>query len=776
MSTRQLIDRRIATARGGNDSVFGVQSLAFTFCVALPLIVLYVKQPMSTASQQPKAIVESVRPISDLFTPPAAAGGGGGGGGGDGGGVPSSSSPSAAAGPRAIELTDVAAEHQSQAAMAVLNRERAKAGGAAFASAFKVYRPVVEGTLKPGGDLDDPSTLARVVPSAAADGEVMILCIGGSGSMRAGMNLVMNFRQMGLYHMLILAPQKSVCDDLWGSLPSLACVWWPSQFTSPRPHSLYNTLFSRYALSFFEARKVLLERLVLDHRLNVLHLDADTVWFANPYPYFKTLYKEYSLIIQTDNPFVNAGIMYVQNVRDGDAAAWVLQELNRRIARFTYHPESVKQLPNSAWSSAPHFANADEQANLNDIVTTCLIGKESYSAGVEFYEARFKRDRQTPRDPRADQLMRDGAWTARMLQGDVQPARRQLRNLGPERQYEPIVHLCKPSLWVGVQTAQLAVPRNASAPRSRLLLAPEWLFSHFPYGAFFPSFRECHADSWRYAARTPLEQRLCMPSFRVPVVMVHMAGLRNGQWGRRGVMRALGVWNDAADTVATGDWVSSRTKRLLVVDGGFVQSFQSMAEFDRFACRLLLLGLLLGRRAVIPSMPCSTRWAQSAMEPRHLRGLEVGCGRQKQCVWLPMPHYKEAWCSGVDFLYSIDYEVMVDRGEVRLDTDVAEMDASSLRFDAGGRAGRPAELRGGDDPRPRDARVLKLTSARSSGDPLEWLPLTGFSDKSWSRRIQSRVAAALTSTAAGVPAALGLNASQLTIVKDCMHSLATSRD
>ena len=60
------------------------------------------------------------------------------------------------------------------------------------------------------------------------------------------------------------------------------------------------------------------------------------------------------------------------------------------------------------------------------------------------------------------------------------------------------------------------------------------------------------------------------------------------------------------------------------------------------------------------------------------------------------------------------------------------------------------------------------------GVPL--LPLSGFSDKSWTRRVQSRIAAALTSTGAGVPAALGLNASQLTIVKDCMHSLATSRD
>ena len=63
------------------------------------------------------------------------------------------------------------------------------------------------------------------------------------------------------------------------------------------------------------------QKAFLDHQLNVFHLDADSVWFANPYPLFKTLYKDYSLIIQTDNPWVNAGILYVQNVHDGDAAA-----------------------------------------------------------------------------------------------------------------------------------------------------------------------------------------------------------------------------------------------------------------------------------------------------------------------------------------------------------------------------------------------------------------------------------------------------------------------
>ena len=238
----------------------------------------------------------------------------------------------------------------------------------------------------------------------------------------------------------------------------------------------------------------------MEHHLNVLHLDADTVWFANPYPLFKTLYASYSLIIQSDNPFVNAGILYVQNVADGDAAAWVLQELNRRIARFTYEPASVRSLPHSSWSTAPHFANADEQANLNDIVTSALIGRPSFTAGVEFYEARFKRDRG---DAYARQLMANRGWGDRMLQGDVRPARSGLRTLRPDRVFEPLVHLCKPDLWVGVSTAKLAVPNNSSAPRRQLLLAPEWLFSHFPYGG---------GPSAPPPAFLPLPTPVCMPA------------------------------------------------------------------------------------------------------------------------------------------------------------------------------------------------------------------------------------------------------------------------
>ncbi|EOD41008.1 hypothetical protein EMIHUDRAFT_439439, partial [Emiliania huxleyi CCMP1516] len=252
-----------------------------------------------------------------------------------------------------------------------------------------------------------------------------------------------------------------------------------------------------------------------------------------------------------------------------------------------------------------------------------------------------------------------------------------LVSLKPDHSLDKVVHLCKMDSWGAVSAAPLRVPGNASAPAASLLLAPEWLFSHFPYGIFFPAYRVCHAASWGWEGLSPLEQRLCMPGFRVPTVMVHMAGLRNGQWGRRGVMRAFGVWHEEADKVAPETWVSPRTERLVAAGPDMLRAgLASMSDFDAFAARLLLLGLLLGRRVVMPPLPKDARWAERAIEPRHLRAIEVGCGPDKQRVWLPMPHFKEPWCSGVDFLYEIDYRAVAPSIPP---ADVSHIAAASLR-------------------------------------------------------------------------------------------------
>lgn len=86
----------------------------------------------------------------------------------------------------------------------------------------------------------------------------------------------------------------------------------------------------------------------------------------------------------------------------------------------------------------------------------------------------------------------------------------------------------------------------------------------------------------------------------------------------------------------------------------------------------------------------------------------MGCGKHKQCVWLPMPHFKEAWCSGVDFVYSIDYEGMLDRGEIDRDRDVFSMAASdvSMATSPGASAASLIQLDGVE--RPIQELVLRL--------------------------------------------------------------------
>lgn len=152
--------------------------------------------------------------------------------------------------------------------MAELSRARAQRSGISLQE--YTYRPR-RAARHPGGDLDDRGTLDKVLPFAAVRNECMLLALGGSvGSLRIGLNMLLAFRAQGLFNMLIMSPEEGTCESLWKVVPTVACVWWPSIFRRARPPSLYNTRFDRNTLVFYEARKLLLARLVIEQKLNVL--------------------------------------------------------------------------------------------------------------------------------------------------------------------------------------------------------------------------------------------------------------------------------------------------------------------------------------------------------------------------------------------------------------------------------------------------------------------------------------------------------------------------
>ena len=207
-----------------------------------------------------------------------------------------------------------------------------------------------------------------------------------------------------------------------------------------------------------------------------------------------------------------------------------------------------------------------------------------------------------------------------------------------------------------------------------------------------------------------------------------------------------------------------------------------MAGFDRFAARLLLLGLLLRRRVVMPSMPCEHARGRAPRSSRDTcAGSRWAVAAEKQCVWLPMPHYSLPWCSGVDFIYDIDYRTLLAKGNVTAARDVAAAPLGALRLvrneaeaeaaAAGGGEARVAELAPPHEAVAREKRVLLLQGgAAAQGELLGWLPLDDFRSKSWKGGFARRVQRALERQEPR------LSSSQLDIVKDCMHSLATSRD
>ena len=68
---------------------------------------------------------------------------------------------------------------------------------------------------------------------------------------------------------------------------------------------------------------------------------------------------------------------------------------------------SMSHIIEDSHSHSPHSSHsyAGEQANLNDIIATSLNGAPTFAAGVEFYEARFKKDKGSPE---AAKRMQDG--------------------------------------------------------------------------------------------------------------------------------------------------------------------------------------------------------------------------------------------------------------------------------------------------------------------------------------------------------------------------------
>eukprot|EP00965_Chrysotila_dentata_P248298 6208256-Pleurochrysis_carterae.AAC.5 len=71
----------------------------------------------------------------------------------------------------------------------------------------------------------------------------------------------------------------------------------------------------------------------------------------------------------------------ISSIHDTDGSKFQLSREHQRGAPLLPSNESVAQLAHSSWARPPFFANADDQANLNDVLASALTGDEFFGAG-----------------------------------------------------------------------------------------------------------------------------------------------------------------------------------------------------------------------------------------------------------------------------------------------------------------------------------------------------------------------------------------------------------
>ena len=211
----------------------------------------------------------------------------------------------------------------------------------------------------------------------------------------------------------------------------------------------------------------LLYRLAVEEGVNVLQTDTDVAWLASPYPLLKTHFGNHSLVVQQDAPLVNAGVIYVQNAREGSGAAWLLQELARRVHLFMWHPEAVAEVV--PWAKPPFFANADEQTIMNDVLISSIADEVTYAGSTAHWEIKRGSSKSVKWDTTREKHQYDGMMRA------VETARRPLRGSAATEQ-QLAATLCPlhrkrsqlgdwfPLTWPRPRTAPPCPPRTPPRP------------------------------------------------------------------------------------------------------------------------------------------------------------------------------------------------------------------------------------------------------------------------------------------------------------------------
>ena len=362
-----------------------------------------------------------------------------------------------------------------------------------------------------GADLEADGVLHEVAAQISYRNELILVCGDGAptASSSNALNAVLQLRALQLHHILFLSDSSASCYALRQAIPSIACVW-SSRIPSSRPPNggLAVQRYWSFAFYFYDLRKHYTAKLAIELGINVLHTDTDVAWLGNPYPVLKGVFGSQNIVAMRDRPLVNAGVFYVQNVREGDGAAWVLRELSRRIHLFMFHPEAVQwYVP---WAQPPFFANVDEQTLMNDCLRSSIANITSYAQATAGWEVKHRYT--GTRMNRSFDFRRTSEYRLLYSLAAAVTARQQHIHLP-----QPFTdtQICQPVTMRSFVSLPLHAVGSTNPPTSRMAIAPAWLFMHFPTSISAGYTARCVSnltkgapDAWSLMSGRNVEQRV----------------------------------------------------------------------------------------------------------------------------------------------------------------------------------------------------------------------------------------------------------------------------
>ena len=455
--------------------------------------------------------------------------------------------------------------------------------------------------LRNCGDLAAPGVLARVLALRAVDREIIFM-LSDAHHVRMALNLILNLDALGLHHHVVIASSADVCSSLWrrsrGLGLSLACG--TSSFLQRGQSAAIDGGLAAYGIGddhvyhlWWQRWFFLSEAVGLGFR--VLSLDTDVSVRASPYPLLHGALAHHELLtgLDTDQPTfgtyyfpqINVGLVYARGPPGGAGHAVLLGTRRRLESILVGRPIPWPRVPAGSMSLW-------DQDTFKDALETVAFSPavESHRHGWLHAAAR---EGGPPPHRLSKPLPSDWAWGIEHLRffGADSPA--------------------LPSTWLPLTPPAGALSSSARSNAS-FGGVPLWLFSSYrlcPHGAV------CDGRwAWRPA----------------PVLVGHVVGSKAKFW----LLRLLGWWRyDAATPEETfprvdaageakGEAMAAATRpavfpaavvRPLVLRGAhglsipYTHSRTNASGVHALRTALVhwsLLGLVLGRRPVLPFVPC----------------------------------------------------------------------------------------------------------------------------------------------------------------------------